>query len=68
MRDAVFYSIAHGIDAVFLLAAPAAAIVFGLAWLIKEIPLRGSAPTRGERSDPRAGARGLTRSYLPGAT
>jgi hypothetical protein len=47
VRDAVFYSIAHGIDAVFLLAAPAAAIVFGLAWLIKEIPLRGSAPTAG---------------------
>ena len=47
VRDAVFSSIAHGIDAVFLLAAPAAAIVFGLAWLIKETPLRGRADTPG---------------------
>ncbi len=40
VRDAVFYSISHGIDSVFIWAAPAAAIVFGLAWLIKEVPLR----------------------------
>ena len=49
---AVFYSIAHGIDAVFLWAAPAAAIVFGLAWLIKEIPLRGSADAPGSAPQP----------------
>lgn len=52
LRDAVFYSIAHGIDAVFLLAAPAAAIVFGLAWLIKEIPLRGRADMPGSAPAP----------------
>jgi EmrB/QacA subfamily drug resistance transporter len=44
IRDAVFYAIAHGIDTVFIWAAPAAILVFGLAWLIKEEPLRGSAP------------------------
>ncbi len=41
IRDAIFFAISHGIDTVFLWAAPATAIVFGLAWLIKEIPLRG---------------------------
>jgi EmrB/QacA subfamily drug resistance transporter len=45
LRDAVFYAISHGIDTVFIWAAPASLIVFGLAWLIKEIPLRGSAST-----------------------
>jgi len=44
IRDAIFYAIAHGIDRVFIWAAPAAVLVFGLAWLIKEVPLRGSAP------------------------
>jgi len=42
LRDAVFYAISHGVDTVFIWAAPASVIVFGLAWLIKEIPLRGS--------------------------
>jgi EmrB/QacA subfamily drug resistance transporter len=44
IRDAVFYSISHGIQTVFIWAAPASAIVFVLAWLIKEIPLRGGRP------------------------
>lgn len=51
VRDAVFYSISHGISSVFIWAAPAAAIVFALAWMLKEVPLRtstgapGSAPS-----------------------
>jgi EmrB/QacA subfamily drug resistance transporter len=40
-RGAVFSGIAHGLDTVFIWAAPTAAIVFVLAWLVKEIPLRG---------------------------
>jgi len=43
VRDIVFGGIAHGLDVVFIWAAPSAAIVFALAWLIKEIPLRGRA-------------------------
>jgi EmrB/QacA subfamily drug resistance transporter len=41
LRAAVFGGIAHGLDTVFIWAAPTAAIVFVLAWLVKEIPLRG---------------------------
>ena len=44
---AVLASISHGIDVVFLWAAPTAAFVFVLAWLIKEIPLRGHADMPG---------------------
>jgi hypothetical protein len=32
------------VTGVFWLVAPAALVVFGLAWLIKEVPLRGRAP------------------------
>ncbi|MHB1877062.1 MAG: MDR family MFS transporter [Streptosporangiaceae bacterium] len=54
VRDAVFYSISHGIDSVFIWAAPAAAIVFGLAWLIKEVPLRtrNDAPDGAPAAEP----------------
>ena len=45
MQHAVFAAISHGVDTVFTWAAPASVIVFGLAWLIKEIPLRGRADT-----------------------
>jgi len=45
VRGALFYSISQGIQTVFVWAAPAAAIVFGLAWLIKETPLRGRTDT-----------------------
>jgi EmrB/QacA subfamily drug resistance transporter len=47
IRGIVFLGISHGVDTVFIWAAPAAAIVFGLAWLIKEIPLRGRSQTPG---------------------
>jgi EmrB/QacA subfamily drug resistance transporter len=43
LRDAVLFAISHGVQTVFLWAAPASVIVFALAWLIKEIPLRGAA-------------------------
>jgi EmrB/QacA subfamily drug resistance transporter len=44
IRRDVFYAIAHAIQGVFLWAAPAGIALFVLAWLIKEVPLRGSAP------------------------
>jgi EmrB/QacA subfamily drug resistance transporter len=44
---AVLDGIAHGIDTVFIWAAPAALVVFLLGWLIKEIPLRGRHETPG---------------------
>ena len=40
IRHAVYVGIAHGLDLVFLWAAPTAAIVFAIGWLVKEIPLR----------------------------
>jgi len=36
--------IAHAVQGVFVWAVPAAAIIFVLAWFIKEVPLRGRAP------------------------
>jgi EmrB/QacA subfamily drug resistance transporter len=47
LRDAVFAGISHGIDTVFMWAAPGAALVFLLAWMIKEIPLRGRTDAPG---------------------
>jgi EmrB/QacA subfamily drug resistance transporter len=44
VRHDVFYAIAHAIQGVFLWAAPAGIVLFVLASLIKEVPLRGSAP------------------------
>jgi MFS family permease len=55
IRDAVFYGISHGIETVFVWAAPGAAVVFALAWLIKEIPLRGGstpAPAAAPAAEP----------------
>jgi EmrB/QacA subfamily drug resistance transporter len=48
MQHAVFYAISHGVETVFIWAAPASVIVFVLAWLIREIPLRGRADTPGQ--------------------
>ncbi len=48
VRHAVFYSISHGIDGVFIWTVPAAVLVFVLALLIKEIPLRGRSEQPGE--------------------
>ena len=41
IRDVAFFGIAKGLDAVFLWVLPASALVFLLALLVKEIPLRG---------------------------
>jgi len=40
-RHIAFLGISHAVDGVFIFAAPAAVLVFVLALLIKEIPLRG---------------------------
>ena len=52
MQHAVFAAISHGVETVFIWAAPASLIVFALAWLIKEIPLRGRADTPGPGNSP----------------
>ncbi|MGI9005715.1 MAG: MDR family MFS transporter [Streptosporangiaceae bacterium] len=52
LLQAILASISHGIDTVFLWAAPTAAIVFALAWLIKEIPLRGREDEPGNAPSP----------------
>src|SRR5215471_8223516 len=44
VRHDVFFAISHAIQGVFYLAVPAAFAVFVLAWFIKEVPLRSSAP------------------------
>jgi EmrB/QacA subfamily drug resistance transporter len=44
VRHDVFYAITQAVTSVFWWAAPATAIVFVLAWFIKEVPLRGRAP------------------------
>ena len=46
VRHDVFYGIAHAVQGVFVWVTPAAVIVFALALLIKEVPLRsGGAPS-----------------------
>jgi hypothetical protein len=52
VQHAVFGAISHGIETVFTWAAPASVIVFLLAWLIKEIPLRGRADMPGQGGAP----------------
>jgi EmrB/QacA subfamily drug resistance transporter len=47
VRGVVFSGISHGVDTVFIWAAPATVVVFLLAWMIKEIPLRGHAESTG---------------------
>jgi EmrB/QacA subfamily drug resistance transporter len=44
IRHDVFYAIAHAVQGVFFWAAPSAIVLFVLACLIREVPLRGSAP------------------------
>jgi MFS family permease len=52
MQHALFGAISHGIESVFMWAAPASVIVFLLAWLVKEIPLRGRVDTPGQGGNP----------------
>ena len=44
VKHDVFFAITHAIQGVFIWAVPAAAVIFVLAWFIKEVPLRGRAP------------------------
>jgi EmrB/QacA subfamily drug resistance transporter len=44
IRHDVLYAIAHAIDGVFWWALPLAVLLFALAWLIKEVPLRSGTP------------------------
>ena len=52
VRADFFVAITHAVTGVFWLVVPAAAIVFGLAWLIKEVPLRGRAPAAEQPATP----------------
>jgi EmrB/QacA subfamily drug resistance transporter len=52
LQHAILGAISHGIEVVFIWAVPASVIVFLLAWLIKEIPLRGRADTPGQDGTP----------------
>ncbi len=46
VRHDVFQAITHAVTSVFWWAAPATAVVFVLAWFLKEVPLRGRAPAQ----------------------
>ena len=48
IKHDVFFAIAHAVQSVFIWALPASALIFVLALLIKEVPLRGRAPEAGE--------------------
>jgi EmrB/QacA subfamily drug resistance transporter len=54
IRHDVFYAIAHAVQSVFIWALPAAVLIFFLALLIKEVPLRGrvAPPEAGETATP----------------
>jgi EmrB/QacA subfamily drug resistance transporter len=52
VRDDVFAAIAHGVQGVFIWAAPSSVVVFLLALLIKEVPLRGRTPAPEQASQP----------------
>jgi EmrB/QacA subfamily drug resistance transporter len=45
IRHDVFFSISHAVGGVFIWAVPAALAVLLLAWFVKEVPLRGRAPS-----------------------
>jgi len=50
VKEAVFAGIAQAVHTVFLWAVPATVLVFLLALLIKEVPLRGRATPGGEEA------------------
>jgi hypothetical protein len=56
VREVVFTGIAHAVQAVFLWVTPASVIVFLLALLIKEVPLRGRGAPGEEVPAPEAEA------------
>jgi EmrB/QacA subfamily drug resistance transporter len=49
VRHDVFVAIAHATQGVFYWALPSAVLIFILAWLIKEVPLRGRTPAPQEQ-------------------
>jgi len=52
IRHDVFIAIAHAVQGVFDWALPAAVLIFLLAWLIKEVPLRGRNTPKAEQPAP----------------
>ena len=53
VKHDVFVAITHAVQGVFIWALPAAVLIFVLALLIKEVPLRGRAP-EGDTASPQA--------------
>ena len=45
VRHDVFFAITHAVQGVFIWAVPSAVAVFALAWFVREVPLRGRAPS-----------------------
>jgi len=56
VREVVYAGIAHAVQTVFLWVTPATVLVFLLALLIKEVPLRGRGAPGEEVAAPEAGA------------
>jgi EmrB/QacA subfamily drug resistance transporter len=54
IRHDVFIAIAHAVQGVFDWALPSAVLIFLLAWLIKEVPLRGRNTPKAEQPAPHA--------------
>ena len=52
VKHDVFFALAHAVQGVFWWALPAAVLTFVLAWLIKEVPLRGRIPTPDQKQTP----------------
>ena len=52
VRHGFFVAITHAVTGVFWMVVPAAAVVFVLAWLIKEVPLRGREAPAQEKPAP----------------
>jgi EmrB/QacA subfamily drug resistance transporter len=52
VKHAVFISVSHAVQGVFWWAAPTAIVVFLLAWLVKEVPLRGRVTPAAEETTP----------------
>jgi hypothetical protein len=52
VKHEVFFAIAHAVQGVFWWAFPSAVLIFVLAWLIKEVPLRGRTPAPDQKETP----------------
>ena len=56
VQEIVFRAVTHGEDAVFAAVLPASIVVFVLALFIKQVPLRGRAPSETASAAPEAEA------------